>query len=303
MSMPNFFIIGAAKSGTSSLYHYVIQHPQVYGSKKKEPSFFAFEGRPSFNGPGDQEFNRSVVTDIDEYHSLFDGAAGETAIGEGSAVYLYSPQAPVRIHSYAPRARLIAILRNPFERAYSAFAHQRRDGYEPERDFHRALELEEERITQNWQHLWHYKNVGLYGAQLERYLNCFSREQILITAYEEFVLQPDKVLRDVFSHLGVDVDFRPDMSYRHNVSGTPRSRLVHDFLRRDGAVKSSIKPLIPSRLRLAVRRALFAANVRQQRSEAHFGPAYDYLYSTYRKDIDRLGQLLHRDFRYWLHPQ
>src|SRR5215218_4707583 len=123
MTMPNFLIIGAGKSGTTSLYHYLGQHPEVFMSPMKEPKFFCFEGeRPNFRGPGDdEEINRKCVTTIDAYRALFDGVACEKAVGEASSMYLYYPKAPERIDHHVAGVRLIAVLRNPVDRAYSSY--------------------------------------------------------------------------------------------------------------------------------------------------------------------------------------
>ncbi len=153
MAMPNFLIIGAAKAGTTALYSYLKQHPQIYMSPEKEPHFFAFEGeQPNFGGTaGKQEWlNRTVITDIETYRKQFQKVSREIAIGEASALYLYIPKAVERINHYIPDVKLITILRNPIERAYSAFLFQIRDELEPITDFAQALEEEKIRINKNW---------------------------------------------------------------------------------------------------------------------------------------------------------
>ena len=146
MSMPNFLIIGAAKSGTTSLYAYLEQHPQAYLSPKKEPEFFSYEGREvDFNGPkGEEQANHGIkqhiTANIEEYRALFRGASDEKAIGEASTMYLYSPQAPSRIKHYIPKVKLIAIFRNPVDRAYSTFSYLTLQGREPLSEFSQALQ-------------------------------------------------------------------------------------------------------------------------------------------------------------------
>ncbi|HEY1419866.1 MAG TPA: sulfotransferase, partial [Candidatus Dormibacteraeota bacterium] len=126
MTLPNFLIIGAAKSGTDSLYGMLGQHPQIYISPSKEPMFFVAEGLPEvpYRGPSDREVLLrwdSWVNTLEHYESLFGGATVEKAIGEASTWYLYDEGAPHRIKHHVPDAKLIAVLRNPVERAYSAF--------------------------------------------------------------------------------------------------------------------------------------------------------------------------------------
>ncbi len=163
MTLPNFLVIGAAKSGTTALHEYLKQHPQIYMSPQKEPHFFSLEGKKvDFRGPGDkreEQLNNSV-TNIEDYRKLFQGVSNEIAIGESSTSYLNNPEAPERIRHYIPNAKLIAILRNPVARAYSSFLHMVQRGYEPLTDFAEALRDEERRIRDNWMGLWHYKQTG-----------------------------------------------------------------------------------------------------------------------------------------------
>jgi len=161
MNMPNFLIIGAPKSGTTSLAQYLGQHPEVYISPKKEPYFFAFENEQvDFLGPGiqgkDHIINSAVVVDLEEYRRLFQGVSNEVAIGEASTLYLSFPKAAERIKYHIPDVKLIAILRDPADRAYSGFMHSLRDNCEPIADFAQALAAEEERIKLNWGPLWRY---------------------------------------------------------------------------------------------------------------------------------------------------
>lgn len=152
MSEPNFLIIGAAKAGTTSLYHYLAQHPQVFLSANKEPHFFALENNPpDYKGPGDEQGVRSRITDWQSYLALFSKATGQhRAIGEASTLYLYHPDAPSNIHRHLPDMKMIALLRNPVDAAYSAFGHMYREGREPCNDFMQALKEEDHRVAENW---------------------------------------------------------------------------------------------------------------------------------------------------------
>src|SRR5918994_33933 len=190
MTMPNFFIVGAQKAGTTSLYHYLNQHPDVFMSPRKEPFFFDRElnahgevVKQEFGGPGDQQAPKYV--NIREYEALFAGAKGEKAIGEASPLYIYAPGTAERIKRYVPEAKLIALLRNPADRAYSAFLHAVRIGREPLSDFAQALREEDDRIWYNWHYQFHYRNRGLYYAQLKRYFEVFGREKVGIWLYED----------------------------------------------------------------------------------------------------------------------
>jgi hypothetical protein len=297
--LPNFLIIGVAKSGTASLYHYLNQHPQVYMCPIKEPNFFALEGeRPDFHAPdSERRINRWSVTDMHSYRALFDGASTEEAIGEASPMYLYSSSAPDRIRRYIPGVRLIAVLRNPVDRAYSSFMHLIRNGRESLGDFAQALEAEEKRIQCNWEWIWHYKNMGFYHEQLERYLERFDREQIRVYLYEDLREDQLGVLRDIYRFVGVDDTFVPNVSLKYNVSGVPVSKTLFNLIKKTHPVQSALKPLFPERFRRPLVMGLrdrmlikppLAAEVRGR------------LIEDYREDILKLEELIDRDLSGWL---
>jgi sulfotransferase family protein len=220
MTLPNFIILGAAKAGTTALYHYLRQHPRIYLSPLKETNFFALEGETlRFCGPGDHDYvNCLSITTLEGYQAQFDGVAGETAIGEASPLYLYSPKAVERIRHYVPDARLIAFVRDPVDRAFSAFLHLVRDNREPYREFRDGLAAEEERIRAGWEHIWHYKRMGLYHEQLRRYYDAFPAERIRVFLYKDLRREPRRTLEEIFRFLEVDPDFVPDTRERYNVT-------------------------------------------------------------------------------------
>ena len=295
--MPNFLVIGAAKSGTTSLYHYLAQHPDVYMSPVKEPKFFALEGEsPSFRGPGDGEAD--AVTTLEGYRALFEGANGESAVGEATPLYLYLERALGRIKHHVPEAKLIAVLRNPVERAYSSFLHKVRDGRETTTDFAEALALEEERIREGWAYGWHYKRRGFYHEQIVRYYEAFGREQIRVYLYEDLKRDPRALLRDAYGFLGVDDAFVPNLSLKHNVSGIPKNKLVHSLLRGRNPVKTVLKPLLPEGLRKKLLVDLQRRNLEKAPPippEVRRG-----LLEEYCEDILKLQGLIGRDLSGWL---
>ena len=295
--MPNFLVIGAAKSGTTSLYHYLKQHPDVYMSPVKEPKFFALEGeRPSFRGPGDCEAD--AVTTLEGYRALFGEANGESAVGEASPLYLYLEKAVDRIKHHVPEARFIAVLRNPVERAYSSFLHKVRDGRETTSDFAEALALEDERIREGWAYGWHYRRRGFYHEQLSRYYEAFGPEKIRVYLYEDLKQEPGDLLRDAYGFLGVDVAFVPNLSLKHNVSGVPRNRLIHSLLRGRNPLKTVLKPLLPEGLR---KKLLVDLQRRNLEKAPPISPEVRHaLVEGYREDVLKLQGLIGRDLSGWL---
>jgi hypothetical protein len=297
MTLPNFLIIGAQKSGTTALYHYLKQHPQIYMSPVKEPHFFTYEGgEPRFSSPG--RGYTTPVTKIEDYQALFQGVSAGMALGEASTSYIYSIRALERIRRYAPDAKLIAVLRDPAERAYSNYLHCVRGGREPLGDFERALQAEETRIRDNWGPVYHYRQKGFYYGQLKRYFEAFGRDQVKVYLYEDLKGDPLGMLQDTFRYLAVDDAFVPDMSLRHNISGVPKNRALHSFLRRPHPVKSAAKLFVPEGVRVRLVTSLRNRNL--SRPPRLSPEVRGRLVGEYREDILRLEELIQRDLSGWL---
>lgn len=297
-ALPNFLIIGAARAGTSSLFEYMRQHPDIYFSPVKEPMFFALEGgKPDFRGPGDSlEINRKAVTDLAAYRALFAGVEAQKAIGEASANYLYADRAAGRIKHYIPQARMIVVLRNPVERAYSSFLYMIRDRREPLRDFASALAHENRRVAEHWEHIWHYTRMGFYHEQLRRYYALFDRSQIRIYLNEDLRRDTGGTLRDAFGFLGVDDTFIPDTSVSYNEGGVPRRQLLNTLLTRPSVVKRALRPLMPaSAMKFYTR--LKHRNLEKPPLNAEVRAQ---LVALYREDVLRLQDLIDRDLSAWL---
>lgn len=297
--MPNFLIIGAAKAGTTSLYHYLRQHPQIYMSPVKEPKFFALEGLEiNYGGPGDTErMFRASITTIEAYCRLFEDVSHETALGEASTLYLYSARAPRRIHHYLPKVRLIAILRNPVDRAYSNFLYMRRNNIETISDFVRAFDAEEQRIAANWMPSWHYLRRGFYYQQLKRYYNIFDPAQIQIFRFEDLAAAPRVLLNHLYDFLHVDRIALADVFIKHNISGTPKSQRLHDLITKSNPIKTMIRPLIPDRHRKKIALSLRNRNLEKTPMSPQIRRQ---LANIYAEDILGLQDLTQLDLSAWL---
>ena len=296
--LPTFLVIGAAKSGTTALWSFLRQHPQVFMPDLKEPHHFAFEPdrpAPVYRGPG-ATIHRDAVTDPNDYRGLFGGAGEATAIGEASALYLYLPDAAARIYAAIPDARLVAVLRQPADRAFSSYLHLKRQGREPAHDFEAALALEPERIADEWGFLWRYRDLGHYPLQLRAYLDRFGSDRLLIHLYDDLVRDPVDVMRRTYAFLGVDPSFVPDVSARSNVGGVPRGWRGR-LLGRGSPLRRGVSVLVPGRLRrwagaLADRQALTREAIAPDTRRSLTG--------EFRSEIEDLGSLLGRDLSAWL---
>ena len=219
-ALPTFIVIGANKGGTTSLWQYLDQHPDVFMSRNKEPMYFSHapvpEGRP------DEAFRSDVVKTWAEYMKLFEPGRASLAIGEASTGYLCNPSVPDRIHAQLPDVRLLAMLRNPFDRAFSAYQMHRRLGMET-LTFSEAIECELDRFDgrNSDSSDWHiYLHLGFYGRALNRYLERFRRDQLRIHLYEDFESAPMEVMSDLYGFIGVDPTFHPNVATRHNAAPT-----------------------------------------------------------------------------------
>ena len=300
MTLPNFLIIGAPKAGTSSLYSYLKQHPQIYMSPEKEPHFFGLENREiDFQGPGDLERYRNAVTQFEDYLKLFDGVTNEVAIGEASTSYLSNSQAPEKIKHYLPRVKLIAVLRNPVDAAYASFLHLLRDGDETITDFSLALQQEEARIKDNWEGIWHYRQRGLYYEQLKRYFELFDRKQLKIYLYEDFKNNSQFVLQDIFEFLNVE-SFVPNVSQKYNVSGMPKNQLLNRLISKPNILKSSFNILFPKSLRSSINTKVKNWNFNDFKKPPISPVIKENLTVGYREDILKLQDLIQQDLSSWL---
>lgn len=288
---PTFLIIGAGKSGTTSLNWYLSQHPQVFMCPKREPDFFAYEGA---DAPG-------AVTSWDEYLALFRDAGSARAIGDTSPSYLHVAGTAERIRHYLPEVRLVAILRHPVERLYSRYMQLVRQDDAPDVPFEAAVDPDS-----IW---WQREDLvpeGFYARHLRPYFDAFPREAIRIYLYEEYAEDPEAVFSDICRFVGVDADFRPDLSTRLHQSGQLRSRFLNELIGSNGTLKRTLSEHFPGayeRLRhmpalvqrlnrfrsLNVRKPPLDAALRERLARA-----------IYAEDIRALEAMLGRDLEGWL---
>ncbi len=225
---PTFVVAGAPKSGTTALYHWLGQHPEVYMAPNKQPHFFAGLS-PTFRGPGDELLNRDLVRDASAYLALFAPGARARARGEASPFYLHhAARTARRLAAEVPDCRVVVLLRDPVERAYSGYLHLVRDGRESA-SFAEALEREEDRQRQGWEPLWAHRALGLYGRQLGELLDVLPREQLGVWRYEDLRARPLELYAEVCRFIGVDAGFVPRLT-RHNTGGAPRHPGLHALL-------------------------------------------------------------------------
>lgn len=296
MVMPNLLVIGAAKGGTTSLHYAFDQHPEIFMSPMKEPSFFWAYGRDiRLLGPGAEVMKHRYVDTLESYQKLFARATAYKAVGESSVRYLCHPPAPQRIHQFLPQVKLVVILRQPAERAFSSFAHYRRDGIEPCDDFSEAIAQDRQGLRDGWT-FGRYLSEGFYFQALQRYLQYFDRGQMHISLLEDLQTDSQALMRSIFQFLGVDDSFGVDLSHQHNVSGVIRNPLKRWLWTRSNPLRAAIRPLLSERFRHRASEWVIRDVEKLSFSPQLRAELTDY----YRQDIEQLQGLLGCDLSHWL---
>ena len=228
MTLPDFLVIGAPKAGTTALHTALAGHAELFMSPVKEPKFFLTDGPPPRRGggPGDVQTYREHIWRREDYEALFGAAPPGTLRGESTPFYLYDRRAQQRIRALIPGARLIAILRDPVERAHSNWTHLWSAGLDPIGDFPAACAAEDRRVAAGWAPFWHYTRLGRYGEQLDHLLTVFPREQVFVLRYRDLVNTPGQVLDAICSFLGVQPGIVAQVP-RENVTAHPERSPSH----------------------------------------------------------------------------
>ncbi len=286
---PNFLIVGAAKAGTTSLYEYLRQHPQVFMPENKEPTYFV-EGRYGF-------------ADFDSYLDLFAEAKEAQAVGEASGAYLASVESPEWIRTSLGPVKIIILLRDPARRAFSLYTWMAREGYENAPNFAEALRREPIRLADpqfrsqcpQFFDDYLYFSTGLYFEQVKRYLDAFGTERVRVYFFEEFIRNPLTVCRDVFRFLEIEEQFTPRIEV-HNAGASPYSAPLQSFLRPALQPGPSARSL-PRRLVSRLARGMADVNLWLGKfGETRLTAAeHAQLLDRYSDDSRNLGDLLNRD--------
>jgi Sulfotransferase family len=277
---PNLFLVGAAKAGTTSLYRELARHPAIYMSPMKEPHFFSqIEPAP------ERKAFFPHVTGEDEYLALFEGATTEEVLGEASTSYLWDEQAAERIKRVVPEARILIVLRDPVDRAYSQYWNDVREGIES-RSFLDALVEEQRSGPGAWGVSSLHIDCGRYADQVERYLDRFGA-RVHVLFFEDFVGHEVSAIADVHSFLGVGSPSAGAAPRRMNPASLPRNRLSAAVLA-SGKLRRVVQATVPRPLRSRLRAGLLKRATPPPMDPA----ARALLMEIYRPEVGRLAELL-----------
>lgn len=304
-AMPDFLVIGAGKSGTTSLDKYLGQHPGIFVSRIKEPNFFGYENmtRADFaENPGELAHFQGSVTNLEDYLRLFRDARPNQIKGETSNTYMYHEQAPFRIKYYIPDVKLIAILRQPAARLFSRYMHLARENRTPTKAFADCLDKDS---------IWWKRNdlirEGFYARNLARYYDLFPPENIRVLLYEELEQSPMQVMKTIYTFLKADPNFEPDVNLRYNESGIIKNRFLNHLYGPGGFVSKSIRAILPERVMDRLRGSLgLQKRMLALRGKNLHRPKFDpglkrrLTHEVYGDDIRQLEKLIGRDLSHWL---
>ncbi|MEP2023980.1 MAG: sulfotransferase [Reichenbachiella sp.] len=289
---PNFVIIGAAKSGTTSLFDYLTQHPDIYVPEIKECKYFSYDG--DYEGPGSERMNARLIKSSEDYYQLFQNRS-ESLLGDISADYIFYHEKviPRIVKDLGTDIKVIAILRNPVDRAYSAYLHKVRDLLET-LTFEEALNEEAKRIRNNWEFLWYYKTAGLYSEAIAHYASVFPHFKVFL--FDDLKKDPKKVTKELFQILEVDEEIEIEYTIK-NFSGVPKSKHLQSVLRSNSEVKKWILSLIPKTIRTKAKDYLLKRNLSKQKMNVETRAE---LARFFTDDINKLEKIINRDLSKWL---
>jgi len=295
------------------LYRYLKQHPEIYMSPIKEPNYFAkdidvdlfredykrkalIDTKKYFSKSKLEELHLAFITNFEDYLQLFRKVNDEKAIGECSNSHLYSRVAAKEIRKFIPDAKIIMILRNPIERAYSHYLMNLGDGLTSERDFVKEVLADFNKSYKGWGISHLYIELGLYYEQVKRYLELFPRQNVKIILYEDFKNYPEKMLKEIFEFLNVDKNYLPSLGQRYNVSAVPKYPKFNQIVKK---VYIRLKNFIPKKIQISLKKKYREISFKKKkgllsRKEKQF------LLEYFKDDIEKLSKLIDKDLSIWL---
>ena len=274
LKKPNLFVVGAAKCGTTALYKFLSLHPEVYMSPIKEPHFFSkdirysnfsnqykrrnyFNSKKYFSKEKLDYMQIAFIENEEDYMSLFKGSTGEKYLGEISNGYLISKNAHQEIYNFNRDAKIIMILRNPLERAFSHWRQENRSGFSKSNSFYNDIIYDYSLNDEQWGGKSNtYVQLGLYSKQIKKYLNLFPESNIKVLFYDDLVSKPIELRKDLFKFLNIkeiDIDF----SERHNSDFEGRNSLIKNLFKKYRSVDHKMKYWIPNFIKSISKKLLF----------------------------------------------
>lgn len=297
--MPTFIIIGAPRSGTTSLYYYLRQHPEITMSRVKETNYFSYLASLVEKEYEIKPISGWEVSTRPAYESLFVKNLRTRAIGEATPFYLYVPGVPRQIYHQIPNVKLILILRNPIDRAYSTYLKNCREGLET-RPFEDAIRQELQHPGKVVRSEFYYARAGLYTQHITRYLEFFHKDQFKLIFQDDLLRSPQTLLSDLFSFLGVDATFVPDTSVRFNQAIPPLLMKKNSSRIWLKSFSRQVRRYIPQSLYFPLLKLKYAVNKRVRSYPELSKNMQVLLRDFYEQDVQALQTFTGRDLSSWL---
>jgi len=292
--LPNFLIVGTAKAATTTIHEYLKQHPDIYMTEWKEPSFFTFKGKIQTSYTTDRPVK--FVTELNEYKSLFAKGEFKKIRGESSTPYLYFYKKTIdNIKETIPdynKIKILIVLRNPIDRAFSQYMMKVRDLVE-NMSFKEAIENENKRKEENAHFDFFYIDRGLYFEQVKAYLENFNDVKVIL--YDDFISNDLGVLSEITSFLELKRMKFKKIS-KQNVSGRPKVKVISRLLKQN-PIKRILSRIIPKRLKIEITSFILSKNLKKEKMDEEIR---EELIEFYREDINKLEKLLDKNLSRWL---
>ena len=263
----DFFIVGTPKAGTTSLYYYLDDHPEIVMSSIKEPNYFSNQDISL----QDLFYKETIIESLEDYHKLFPAEKTSKKYGESSVSYLFYESVPKRIYKYNKRSKIIIMLRDPIERAYSHYLMDHRLGL-VNQDFSDIFKKKSGIFFQQYFKLGHYTN------QIKRYMDIFKKENIHIIWYDKFKEDVVQEVSKIYRFLSVDSDFKFNLNREYNKSLITNNKIV-----------------FPDKFLVFIKTLFFEIKNKLELSKSLKKELIEYYY----KDIVSLEKLLKKDLKHW----
>jgi len=284
----DFFIVGAPKAGTTSLYHYLNEHPEVCMSSVKEPDFFSDS---DIYNQG-LYYRTDRINTIEKYESLFQGKEETQKLGEASVSYLFYDAVPKKIKEYNVKGKIIIMLRNPTERAFSHYLMDYRLGL-LSTPLEKIIEVNSN-LKKLKLHYQQYIELGLYYKQIKRYFDVFEKENIHIIFYDELKIDAETIVKNVYKFIGVDSNFSATVGKKHNTYSMPK----HNLIRKIYSLvwfRNLLNVIMPKRIIKKIKSNLFK---RDKKPELDL-VLRNKMIELFVQDITFLETLLSKDLSRW----
>ena len=289
MKKPNFIIAGFPKCGTTSLHHYLNEHPQVFMPEQKELHFFTFKILSKLkNGPKDEFVKETQINSSEKYLSYFQNVKKEIAVGDASPSYINYPSEFLKIKKYLNDPKVIIILRDPINRAYSNYLHLKREHRET-MSFEDAIGAEEERINNKYSDFWYYKFNSTYYQKIVKAKTIFSN--VLILTIEELDKDPIITMKKVYKFLGVNnnLSFKT-ISEKFNVGGNYKKNFATKIIFQPSKFKNRIKRFVKPKsfLKIILMRLTSILRSKPEKIDQNL---IDELKNYFKDDVENLKKL------------